>query len=224
MKLAELFEALTASVYKDKDLIVISDLVQDAFDVSFSGDVDGICLMVQTIYTMAAVSKIPAQDIVDSFKGDIPWKGLTLAEIYKHFAKTKIKSNGKFYKFKLSLEEYTTIESLIRALENGQPTTMIIKAFGEFRNAIDDAENTKDGKARIAKTLDRASLKGSSAFHALLLIGYDKKEKFLIGRETSAKYSFKGYFKLSAKHLKPHFNEIGKYFGIVVDSVTEVKG
>ena len=219
-----LSEALSAGVYKSKDLIVITDLVKDEFHLNFSGDVDGTCLIIQTIYSMSAVSKIPAQDIVDSFKGDIPWAGLTLKQIFDHFSKAKILSNGKTYKFKLSLEEYTNLAGLIYALEKGQPTTMIIDAFSELRNAMDNTHDSEDGKVKVrSRDVSDSVLTGrKNGYHALLLIGYDKKEKFIIGREINNRKMFKGFFKISSAAIEKKFTKIGKYFGIVVESVSEV--
>jgi hypothetical protein len=62
------------------------------------------------------------------------------------------------------------------------------------------------------KDLESSVLKGrKSGYHAVLLIGYDKKEKFFIGRDIDSKYMFKGFFKIKASIIEKKFNEIGKY-------------
>jgi hypothetical protein len=226
MNFKEFLKEDVAGVYhnSDKTLAVISDLVKDTFDLEFKGDNDGRCLLSQAIFTMSAVSKIPAEDIAASYKKEISYSGLTLEQIFNHFKKTTIVSNGKKYKFDLQLDGYDDIPSVISAVKSGQPVVMIVRALRDIAAGIEELEydQKKTGKIPRDRVIDAAPIEYSKLFHALLLIGYDIKEKYLIGRDVKHTYGLKGYFKIGANHLKKNMKAV-KFFGVVVNSVKEVK-
>lgn len=230
MKLFELLlEREMAAVYRneDKSLSVISDLVHREFKLSYKGSAQGICLITQAIYTISAVTGIPAQDLADSYKGDVPYKGLSLPEIYNHFKRAVVTSKRKKYKIKLNLEEYHSTDMVIKHIDDGQPVVMIVDSMDRIVDAIQDTED--DYNQKTGGKVKRTGISKSFPlrhdrpyFHALLLIGVDHKEKFLIGRESSPKGAYGGFFKLHVPTLQKHFN-VAKYLGIVVDKVEEVK-
>ena len=225
MNFKDFLTEVSAGVYKNSDhtLVVISDLVQKKFKLTYSGDTDGICLLTQAIFSMSAVSGIPAQDIADSFDKDIPYKGLTFKQIFDHFKKSIIYSKGNKYKFNLSLNGYDNINSVIKSIEDGQPVVMIIKtSFRDILGAIDDTKRSTTGKVNSKDVIKASDLSDGSIFHAELLIGYDVKEKYLIGREIDHKHGFKGFFKIKAEALQKNM-KAARFFGIVVDSFKEVK-
>lgn len=231
MKLIDLFERKVAYVYQnsEKTLSVISSLVEKNFGLDLKG---GDCLVSQAIWSISALSKIPADKIVDSFGkgylvGDhaIDRQGMTLQSIFDRFKDLVVNHRNKKYKFELDLETYD-VDRCIKAITEGQPVTMIVNGFSDIVDSIIDMERGHyEGDGKIEpKAIANTTLNASEGqlFHALLLIGYDHAEKQIIGREINSKRAYKGYFKISATKLKKHPNAV-KLIGIVVDSVKEVK-
>ena len=214
-------------VNKNNKLSFIIDLLRPGFRLPIKG---GSCLLVQVIFSIAAVSKLPEKDIakeVIAFLGTdyLSKTGMTMQQIFNIFTDHVFTIGGNQYKFKLRLDHYKSVNETIAHIEQGQPVVMMVQSQMGILSTI-----TKEGEMKIS-SLDPPVRKvmADSLFHSLLLMGYDKEldkdhgadEGYLIGRDTDYKYGRQGYFKMNVKKLKSRV-EIAQFFGVVVQQVQKL--
>lgn len=215
MKVSDLLlERHFSDVLVKGPLTIIPSLIQKEFGLHFK-DLRGACLASQFIFTLSDIAKISPQDLVDAVNIAGDFKGVTFEKLFAKLNKKPIKlKNGKTITFDLSLETFD-VDEAIAQVQQGQPVVTVVSA--NLAGRIDALGFRKDG---ILKSAEGTSLnKAGGYYHALLMVGYDSKEKTVIFREMRNNYGFKGFAKIPLKEIKKH-PENFKFISTVVDDFT----
>lgn len=210
-------ERRLAGVHVNGPLSVITDLVQKEFGLKFT-NIYGGCLVTQFIYTLSTIANIPPQDfaafIDDEYVGS---SGTTFEWLFNRFDNTDVQLGDRVYRFNLDLEK-PSIKDAIKLVKTGQPVVAIISAF--LANEFDDDTHIANGILDSSKALSFSNRLSNSDdhYHALLLIGYDERDKMLIFRESRHRYAYKGYIKIREKDVS---SENVHFVATIVDDFTK---
>ncbi len=225
-----LLEVLTAPVHINKrgTLVVLPSFVEKDFRLDM---VEYACLYKQVVYTISGLTNVPRQIIADAL--NVPAKGFyghKLAEIIDNVNRTPVDHDGVRYRFRVGVQTYSTVQQAIDAVQSGQPVIAFTNIHDALSYHLSDLDrdaaggwSTRKQRQGIVDFKDSRRIHNQPAtragHHVLLLIGYDRRTKHLIFRETGATYAFKGYAKVSREILETHPHFVRLFLAIVVQDL-----
>jgi hypothetical protein len=176
---------------KSKTLSVIANLVKSRFSV----DTWYGCLHNQFLYTVESLTGRPTWDTwIRTEPGNEGIAPLDLIKMYKR----------KLKEYSIEYIGYQDIDEALEDTLKGQPVVMVISSDNPM---YDDSnswylEDRKHPGEIIYFSGDILNPPKNNGYHALLLIGYDSKNDFLIFRDSKDVHSYNGYFRVKKKLVK----------------------
>lgn len=185
-------------VNEEGTLHVIANLVKKRFSVPS----DWSCLYNQFQFAAQSLTGLPiakfySREFRDSQQGH---KGHTVQDILI-FANKTIRS------FLFGAEHIEDIDRAVETIKDGQPVVMIVSSRNPFWSDTSDLWKHECSLPKHCEPGECIRFSGDImeppdvGYHALLLIGYDSKYDFVIGRESGNDYGYKGYFKIKKSLL-----------------------
>lgn len=190
-------------VYDDENLMVNTKaLDHEAFQHVGKPRSEQACLYNQILHTVNIELDTDSKEVMKQYnpKGDSTY-GIDLPTLIKGF--NNVEFDGKKVNIDL-VGTPDTIESALKEVSNGEPVIAMISTAGGIMQTMGNPES--DASPRLQKNSKRFVKKGGVAdprpedesfgdkfknhYHALMLIGYDKKEDMVIFRDSQHDYAF----------------------------------
>jgi hypothetical protein len=202
----------------NRTLWYIESLIEKKFGLPYHKKKFGSCLYSQFVFTIAALAgkkdrEIHKQQILDSHseEGDNP-----LSLIQSFSTDHRVKYVG-----------YQNIDKALEDCKKGQPTVMVIStnnpgwccdldgySYQSFDRRSEPGE-TYIFKDKPIRQYTAKDMRDGVSFHALLIVGYDVANDFVIFRDVRTAYSYRGYTMIKRSLLREN-NKAAEYFSFAL--------
>ena len=201
------------AVHDSPDLMYLTNTMHHEEFKSIETKKDS-CLVNQVVHSVAMQLGISPKDIFDQYYPKSVGGMLSLESIFKGI-QNKVTINGK--KISLELHDTPDIDSALEIVKMGVPVLVMVKTNGSIMKGT----VKKDGIVHPVKARPPAN----DTFHALMLIGVDKKNDHAIfrdsehehlnkaARETGGDYT-PGFLKVDKAYLKTNKQAVAKYLKV----------